>query len=405
MVLRIFPDVLPSVAILGLALSMPSRAEPLFDPVAGAGLPPGLSAGMSMDAKAADLDADGDIDLVVAMEWAPHLILLNDGSGRFVDEPGRSPRTTHDHEEVVLADLDGDGSIDIFIVSEDDRAKELYLNDGSANFRDASARIPSDAITNGAIAVDIDSDGDLDLVLANAGPDQVLVNDGRGVFTDESAKRLPSDSDISQDVASADFDGDDHPDLAFGNEDGNRVLLNDGNGVFRSLPEGAWPEAREETRKIVPGDADGDGDIDLYLANVRFFQATTPSAQDRLLLNDGQARFADVTGTHLPSDEENAAHGAFHDLDADGDLDLVRGHVVLGAPTPQPIHALLNDGEGRFSPAPAAQWPPTIVGNLFDSVEADFDGDGRIDLYFANRIGTDLLLRGRAPAGEAPAAD
>lgn len=390
-----------SAAIALVVLAAPLRAEPLFDLIPGAGLPPGLTAGLSMDVKAADLDGDGDLDLVVAMEWAPHLILLNDGRGRFTEDPTRSPRTTHDHEEVVLADLDGDGTIDLFIVSEDDRAKELYLNDGRARFRDASDRIPSDATTNGAIAVDVDGDGDLDLVLANAGPDQLLVNDGRGRFVDESATRLPPDTDTSQDVASADFDGDGHPDLAFGNEDGNRVLLNDGKGVFRPLPEGAWPAAREETRKIVPGDVDGDGDIDLYLANVRFFQATTPSAQDRLLLNDGTARFTDVTASHLPAVEENAAHGALHDLDGDGDLDLVRGHVVLGTPAPQPVRAVLNDGTGRFTPAPAAQWPDAVVGNLFDTAEGDFDGDGRLDLYLANRIGTDLLLRGRRPE-EAP---
>jgi hypothetical protein len=397
--------ILPTSVAAALLASMPLRAEPLFDVVPGAGLPPGLTAGMSMDVKAADLNGDGDLDLVVAMEWAPHLVLLNDGSGRFTEDPTRSPRTTHDHEEVVLADLDGDGSIDLFIVSEDDRAKELYLNDGQARFRDASDRIPSTAISNGALALDIDGDGDLDLVLANAGPDQVLVNDGRGRFTDESSTRLPPDEDTSQDVASADVYGDGHPDLAFGNEDGNRVLLNDGTGVFRRLPEGAWPAAREETRKIVPGDVDGDGDIDLYLANVRFFQATTPSAQDRLLLNDGQGRFTDVTATHLPTDEENAAHGALHDLDGDGDLDIVRGHVVLGAPTPQPIRALLNDGEGRFTPAPASLWPETIAGNLFDSAEGDFDGDGRSDLFLANRIGTDLLLRGRKPAPTDDASD
>lgn len=405
MPIRVLSMVVALAIPAAVAASASGAEGPLFDLVPGAGLPPGLTAGLSMDAKAADLDGDGDLDLVVAMEWAPHLILLNDGRGRFTEDPTRSPRTTHDHEEVVLADLDGDGSIDILIVSEDDRAKELYLNDGQARFRDASDRIPSTAVTNGAIALDIDGDGDQDLVLANAGPDQVLVNDGRGRFVDESATRLPPDTDTSQDVASADFDGDGHPDLAFGNEDGNRVLLNDGSGVFRALPEGAWPQAKEETRKIVPGDVDGDGDIDLYLANVRFFQQTTPSAQDRLLLNDGTARFTDVTASHLPAVEENAAHGALHDLDGDGDLDIVRGHVVLGTPTPQPVRALLNDGEGRFAPAAAAAWPTAIAGNLFDSVEGDFDGDGRIDLYLANRIGTDLLLRGRRPTAEDPAAD
>jgi hypothetical protein len=370
-------------------------AGPLYDLVPEAGLPPGLTAGLSMDVKSADLDGDGDADLVVAMEWAPHLILLNDGEGRFVDAPDRSPRTTHDHEEAVLADFDGDGHVDILLVSEDDRARELYLNDGKARFRDASDRLPGRAVSNGAVAVDIDADGDLDLVIANAGADEVLVNDGRGNFTDESSTRLPADTDVSQDVAAGDLDGDGDADLVFGNENGNRVLLNDGQGVFKPLADGAWPAATEETRKASLGDVDGDGDLDIHLANVRFFQQQTPSAQDRLLLNDGKARFTDATATHLPKDEDNTAHAAFHDLDGDGDLDILAGHVVLGSPEPRPIRALINDGEGRYSAASAEAWPARIAGNLFDSAEADFDGDGHADLYLAMRIGSDLILRAR----------
>lgn len=386
------------LSLLGLLVTTAARgAEAQYRVEVGAGLPPGLTAGLSMDAKAADLDGDGDLDLVVAMEWAPHLILLNDGQGRFIEDPTRSPRTTHDHEEVVLADFDGDGSIDLLLVSEDDRAKELYLNDGQARFREASGRLPSTAISNGAVAVDADGDGDLDVVLANAGPDELWRNDGRGHFTLDSAA-LPADEDISQDVAVADFNGDGHPDLVFGNENGNRVLLNDGAGRFVALPDGAWPSAAEETRKAAPGDVDGDGDIDLYLANVRFFQNQTPSAQDRLLLNDGTGRFTDATAERLPKDEDNAAHGALHDVDGDGDLDIVRGHVVLGRPEPQPIQVLLNDGKGHFVPASEGFLPAEARGNLFDSVAFDADGDGIIDLYLANRIGSDLLLRGRKPA-------
>lgn len=383
--------------LLMLLAAVPAVATPWFDVVPGAGLPPGLTAGLSMDAKAADLDRDGDLDLVVAMEWAPHLMLFNDGKGRFTDDPGRAPRTTHDHEEVVLVDLDGDGSVDILLVSEDDRAKELYLNDGKGRFGDASDRLRADAVTNGAIAVDLDADGDRDLVFANAGADHVWINDGRARFTDESARRLPATADVSQDVAAGDLDGDGDLDLVFGNEDGNRLLLNDGKGVFSGAPDEAWPAAREETRKVALGDVDGDGDLDVFLANVRFFQAQTPSAQDRLLLNDGHARFTDATADRLPKDEANAAHGDLHDLDGDGDLDILRGDVVLGAPTPRPVEALLNDGEGRFAAAPAANWP-AVGCNLFDSAQGDFDGDGAKDLYLACRQGSDVLLRARRTA-------
>lgn len=43
----------------------------------------------------------------------------------------------------------------------------------------------------GADAADIDRDGDIDIIVANLGPEQLLLNDGRGHFTDASAARLP----------------------------------------------------------------------------------------------------------------------------------------------------------------------------------------------------------------------
>lgn len=375
-----------------LAAGAASSQPPLYRDVSAGNLPLPLTVGLSMDAQAADLDGDGDMDIVVAMEWAQHLLLINDGTGRFTDEAAlRSPRATHDHEEAVVADLNGDRTLDLLIVSEDDQGKELYLGDGKGRFTDATARIPVKGVTNGARAADIDRDGDPDLIFANAGPDAILINDGKGNFTDESGSRLPRTEDVSQDVQAGDLDGDGDLDLVFGNEDGNRLLLNDGRGAFSPAPDGAFPPAREETRKVALGDVDGDGDLDIHLANVKFRQEV-PDAQDRLLINDGKGRFTDETTSRLPKDAENAAHGDLHDLDGDGDLDILSGHLVPGAGPPPPIRALLNDGKGVFAQAPEAVWPATFAGRMMDSVQADFDGDGAADLYIANRLGADLLL-------------
>ena len=71
---------LPLVAAFAL-LAASSASASAWAPREGA-LPPGLLAGLSMDAKAGDVDGDGDVDLVVAMEWAPVQVLLNDGQRR-----------------------------------------------------------------------------------------------------------------------------------------------------------------------------------------------------------------------------------------------------------------------------------------------------------------------------------
>jgi hypothetical protein len=373
---------------LALGASVSALASP-WTPRSDA-LPPGLLAGLSMDAKAGDVDGDGDADLVVAMEWAPLQVLLNDGNARFHADPTRVPQTTHDHEEAALADLDGDDDLDLAIVSEDDRAAELWLNDGRGRFTIAAFDAASAAVGNGIIAVDVDSDGDRDLVTANADGDRLLRNDGRAGFTHDRDALPPVDG-ISQDVIAGDVDGDGDADLVFGKENGARLLLNDGNGRFALAPVAQWPALADETRKVGLGDVDADGDLDVYLANTRFSRPQA-DAQDRLLLNDGRGRFSDVTATQLPTDTQNGFHGDLHDLDGDGDLDLLSADVVFGAPQPSPVRALLNDGTGRFAAAPASLWPTTIRGPLFDSVMLDVDGDGRAELFLAMRAAPDVLL-------------
>ncbi len=377
-----------AVAAAAMALSPAASGAPWMP--RSKALPAGLLAGLSMDAKAGDVDGDGDADLVVAMEWAPVQLLLNDGRGRFSADPTRVPQTTHDHEEAALADLDGDGDLDLAIVSEDDRAAELWLNDGAGRFTVAPFEAAAGAIGNGVIAVDVDGDGDRDLVTANADGDRLLRNDGRAGFMHDR-EALPAVEGISQDVIAGDVDNDGDVDLVFGKENGARLLLNDGTGTFALAPATHWPALADETRKVALGDVDADGDLDAYLANTRFSRPQA-SAQDRLLVNDGRGRFTDATAAQLPPDAQNGFHGDLHDLDGDGDLDLLSADVVFGAPQPAPVRALLNDGRGRFSPAPASLWPDAIRGPLFDSVMLDVDGDGRAELFLAMRAAPDVLL-------------
>lgn len=402
------------VAGLLVAGAGQAAAEPFYRDVSSTHLPLQATGIRTMDVAARDVDADGDNDLVLAHEFGPNLLLLNDGKGRFaLSPPDWLPLTYADHEDLGLGDLDRDGDPDILVVCEDDARKFLFLNDGQGRFTDASDRLPQTGIANGIAVGDVDGDGDLDVVVANAGADFLWINDGQGRFTDETAARLPNvaapsgtepeKTDVSQDVVLADLDGDSDLDMVFGNEGANRLLLNDGKGTFVEaadrLPLRAAPE---ETRKIAVGDVDGDGDPDLYFANVRFFVAEPEPAdrQDRLLLNDGGARFTDATATHLPVEDDSNAHAVLTDLDTDGDLDLLA--PVMGSSDPfargglrgpgdRAVAVLLNDGSGRFGAASGAL-PPGAAGNGFDTAVADFDGDGLPDIYIANRIGADVLL-------------
>src|SRR3712207_675463 len=96
----------------------------------------------SMDVVAADLDKDGDNDLIIACEFCPNFILINDGSGKFANEStARLPQKRHDSEDIAAEDFDLDGDTDIVFVSEDDQVHEYYINDGKGYFTDASDRL------------------------------------------------------------------------------------------------------------------------------------------------------------------------------------------------------------------------------------------------------------------------
>jgi hypothetical protein len=278
-------------------------------------------------------------------------------------------------------------------IGEDDQMQGYHLNDGKAGFTEVTSRLPGRATSNTVVTADIDGDGDADLVTANAGPDFVWINDGSGHFADESAARLPQHSDVSQDIAVGDADGDGDPDLAFGNEEQNRLYLNDGTARFTeaALPRRTTPE---ETRDVDFGDVDGDGDLDLYFANVRIFNADRDQ-QDRLLLNDGTGSFTDVSGTHLAPDDELTTAVAFIDFDRDGDLDLIRGRMgdLRAERSDYPLLAFVNDGTGHFTSV-VDVLPSSAGANAFDIEAADFNADGRLDLFVASRGGPDRLLLG-----------
>ncbi len=374
-----------------------SPAQTLYVDVTSTNIP--FNIANTMDAAMADLDADGDLDIVLAMEFQPNILLVNDGSGVFTDQSSeRLPIVRRDSEDVGVADVDGDGDPDLVFVTEDDLVNELYLNDRAGRFRDASGRIGDTGRSNALEMTDIDGDGDVDLVIGNAGPNRMLLNDGNGWFAVDP-NRLPGRSSVTQDLDLADVDGDGDLDMIEANEGDNVLLLNDGSGHFSDAP-GRIPlrATREETREADFGDVDCDGDPDLYFANTRLF-VSTADPRNRLLINDGTGRFSDESAARLPDDELASYEVDFLDVDCDGDLDILTGNglVVFGRAGPKTIvHDLykvyLNDGEGFFHDGTDEILPPTATGIGFDIAAGDVDGDGAVDLYLAGRETRDRLV-------------
>lgn len=352
---------------------------------------------LSMDAGVADIDNDGDLDILIANEHKPNILLINNGEGKFTNESAkRIPQVDHDSEDVGIADFDHDGDLDIVIVSEDDKINEFYLNDGRGYFSDAGDRIPVTDTSNGLLIADINNDGHVDILIGNNGQNRVLINNGKAHFTDEGIERLGEFIDVTQDISLGDVDGDGDLDLLIGNEGNNRLLINDGKGYFKDESETrlAYRKELEETREVDLADIDSDGDLDILFANVQAF-VEGAIKQNRLLLNDGKGHFKDVTQTNLPKDDDRCFGAAFMDLDNDGDVDIMTGNTN-GArfAGDTPFSAYLNNGKGVFQNGTAKIFPSTVSGRGFDMEMADFNGDNKNDLFLSNRGTADILLFG-----------
>ncbi|MDX1672290.1 MAG: VCBS repeat-containing protein [Balneolaceae bacterium] len=348
-------------------------------------LPSGILTGTSRAVQAADLDNDGDLDLAIAVEGEPNIILINDSTGNLSDRSDDLPDQSFDTQALAAADYNSDGFIDLFFVSATDLTNELYLNDGDTTFSDASGRMPLTGESRAALAVDFDLDGLPDIAIGNNGQNVIVTNTGNAFFANQS-QRIPQRVGNTWDLATGDLNSDGAVDLVVGNADENRLLINIGNGFFNDQTSTRLPLliVPEETRDVDLADVDGDGDLDIYFANVAINFNT--STQDRLLLNDGQGFYQDVTQDRLPEISTNTLEADFADLEGDGDLDIVIGVLEGG------IRVFINDGSGFFTDETDDWIPEGVEPPVTDFVIADFNADGLLDLYVCSFQSQDLLL-------------
>lgn len=329
--------------------------------------------------------------------WTPTRASAGGQSFHYVEESARlgpdlSPAGTST-TDVDLVDVDADGDVDIYFAEGTDtiagRPDRLLINDGTGLFQDESAlRLPPPNAQNSAKADfgDVDGDGDLDALVAGVLGEDLLRNDGNGFFTLANGQIPPpivipalNRFDISADAKLVDIDGDGDLDALISNEnpfnpsptggDQNRIWLNDGNGVFTDDTAARLPAANDQTGAMLPGDVDGDGDLDIVVLN---------RGQDFVLINDGTAHFANETAARFPVTADSSRGGALADLDGDGDLDL-----VVGNSRNEPVAQYRNNGNGVFKAVAFGHVPftgETDAGLVL--VDLDDDGDG--DVYLPN---------------------
>ena len=129
-------------------------------------------------------------------------------------------------------------------------------------------------------------------------------------------------------------------------------------------------------------DANNDGNPDLYVVSGgNQFEDGNTSLADHLYMNDGKGHFKHAESA-IPQILKNKSCVTVADIDKDGDMDLFVGGLADAKQfgIPQPSYLLLNDGKGNFSKADASVIDLSSVGIVTSAVFADFNNDGWNDL-------------------------
>ena len=272
---------------------------------------------------AADLDGDGDEDVAAApvnVSGGQIFWYENDAGAGFIEHLVLPNVFGLRANALVVGDFNADGTVDLAAASEFSGDVRLFLNDGSENFQSVDIAIPIDGV-QGLSAVDLDRDGDLDLVVASASDNSSsamndnlvawLENNGAGEFT----LLVIDDTQINaRDIAAADFDGDGDLDVVATFDDRVRWYENDGAPGSPSFAVHEIHAKLANYRRLRTVDLDGDGDADVVVATT----TQTPA----WLENDGDGGF---TYRELPLAGGSQGDILPGDLDGDGDLDLAFG--------------------------------------------------------------------------------
>lgn len=287
-------------------------------------------------------------------------------------------------EGVDAFDADGDGWQDILFANQNG-LPTLLINQttvgGAITFaNETSTRIPPTFTIQGRSLTpcDVDGDGDLDAVFATTGPSQqrILINDGTGVFTDETVRRFPAVNLFSWGVGWGDVDNDGDIDLVF-NSQGQKahLFVNDGTGHFTDSTAFQtvavnMPSA-EQTQLV---DIDNDWDLDIIVDGKNNGQ--------QLYLNDGAGAFT-FQGTTLPPGTTGTYATGWADLDNDDDIDGAYISLASG----------LNEGTAQNNLVPSGNLTftgttTTLIGHNGDDdndvVFVDADNNGILDLIVAS---------------------
>ena len=289
-----------------------------------------------------DIDGDGHLDIYVGNFgiWSPYF-LMGKGDGTFTQRYEGVPSVVVSRQEsftsCALADIDGDGYPELVLGSignANSKGNIVYFNDGKGDFSvrprlvlppnpalPPGAVTPGNYVTLGILPLDVNHDGRMDLILNSTHYDhgnsiQVLINRGDGTLADESATRLPADTNRVTGhwctfMNIADFNGDGWEDLYCDTgrlePEYPRLWVSNGNGTWNAVRTDSLPPYSVSAQvKAVHFNGDGLPDLVNFCAdtpNVAYrtnFNRTPHTVPSEPIIGTAVAGIAQATISFLP---------------------------------------------------------------------------------------------------------
>lgn len=238
-----------------------------------------------------DVNGDGNEDLFIGGSKNNTAKLFLQKNNHFVESNTKAFDNQRFSEDAKSAffDADGDGDLDLYVCSGGVEITKfspyyldrLYINDGKGNYILSDQKFPSELgyHSSSTVAVsDIDNDNDLDLFVGERtipneygipGSGYLLINDGKGHFTEQSALLAPEFKDLGMitDALFIDINNDSYKDLVVVGEFMGIQVFENEKGKFKPSKNKTVSNLKGWWNTIAQSDLDNDGDMDLIVGN------------------------------------------------------------------------------------------------------------------------------------------